>query len=107
VQFAKAKGAKVIATASENHHEFLKSIGADQVIDYRTQKFEELVKDVDVVLDTIGKDTLERSYQVVKKGGFVVSIVAPPAQAKLDQVRIRGKVFLVHPSPSSSTRSPR
>lgn len=98
VQLAKAKGAKVIATSSEKNLAFLKELGADQTIDYKTQKFEELVKDVDVVLDPIGGDTLARSYQVVKAGGFVVSIVEPPAKEKLDARGIRGAVFLVQPN---------
>lgn len=103
VQLAKAKGARVIATASEKNHEFLKGLGADQVIDYRTQKFEELAKDVDVVFDMIGGDTLERSYQVVKPGGFLVSIVQPPAPDKLKERGIRGTIFLVQPSAAQLT----
>jgi NADPH:quinone reductase-like Zn-dependent oxidoreductase len=97
VQIAKAHGAKVIATASKDNHEFLSSLGADQVIDYKTQKFEELVKNVDVVLDPIGGDTQERSIGVLKKGGYLVSIVQPPNQAKLKEAGISGSVFLVQP----------
>jgi NADPH:quinone reductase-like Zn-dependent oxidoreductase len=98
VQLAKAKGAKVIATASARNLEFLNELGADQVIDYTTQKFEELVKDVDVVLDPIGGDTLERSYQVVKSGGFIVSIVGPPDKTKLAARDLRGAGILVTPN---------
>ncbi|MFO0829337.1 MAG: NADP-dependent oxidoreductase [Phycisphaerales bacterium] len=97
VQLAKAKGAKVIATASEKNLDFVKGLGADQVIDYRKQKFEEVAKDVDVVFDMIGGDTLERSYGVVKEGGFVVSIVAPPNAEKLAARKARGAVLLVKP----------
>lgn len=97
VQLAKAKGARVIATASERNHAFLKQLGADQVIDYTTQRFEELARDVDVVLDSIGGDTLERSYGVVKQGGFVVSIVARPDAAKLSARGLRGAVIRVKP----------
>lgn len=103
VQLAKAKGAKVIATASEKNLAFVKELGADQVIDYRAQKFEEHVREVDVVLDSIGGDTLARSYQVLKKGGFVVSIVAPPDQAKLAELGLRGAVFLVQPNSAQLT----
>jgi NADPH:quinone reductase-like Zn-dependent oxidoreductase len=99
VQLAKAKGAKVIATASERNHEFLRRLGADVVIDYRTQKFEELVRDADVVLDTIGEDTLERSYGVLKEGGIVVSIVGRPDKAKLEPLGLRGANILVRPEP--------
>ena len=74
VQIAKAAGARVIGTASPNNHEFLKSIGADQVIDYRTQRFEDVVKDVDLVLNTVDAETATRSIAVVRQGGTVVSI---------------------------------
>ena len=98
VQLAKAKGAKVIATASARNHKFLRALGADEVIDYTKQKFEELVRDVDVVLDPIGDDTLARSYQVLKRGGWVVSIVEPPSKAKLEELGLHGKVILVEPN---------
>ena len=67
------KGAYVIGTASEKNAEFLKSIGADEVIDYKNQRFEDLVSNVDVVLDTVGGDTFERSWSVLKPGGFLVT----------------------------------
>lgn len=76
VQFAKWKGAYVIGTASSKNAEFLKGIGCDEVIDYRNQQFEEIVSNLDVVLDTIGGDTLERSWGVLKPGGFLVTTVA-------------------------------
>lgn len=82
VQFAKMKGARVIATASKKNHEFLRSLGADELIDYNTTKFEDVVRDVDVVLDTITGETADRSYQVIKKGGIYVSILAPPSPEK-------------------------
>lgn len=75
VQFAKWKGAYVIGTASSKNAEFLKSIGSDEVIDYRNQRFEEIVSNLDVVLDTIGGDTLERSWGVLKPGGFLVTTI--------------------------------
>jgi NADPH:quinone reductase-like Zn-dependent oxidoreductase len=75
VQIAKARGAHVIGTASAGKHEFLRGIGADETIDYRETDFAEAVKDVDVVLDTIGGDTSLRSLRVLRPGGLVVSIV--------------------------------
>src|SRR5262245_8290661 len=75
IQIAKARGAKVIATASTANQDLLKQLGADVTIDYTKQKFEDVAKDVDVVLDSIGGDTLARSYGVVKKGGIIVSLV--------------------------------
>lgn len=97
IQIAKAKGAKVIATASANHLAFLKELGADVAIDYKVQKFEELAKDVDVVLDSIGGDTQARSLGCLKKGGFLVSIVQPPDAKKLDELGLKGAIMLVKP----------
>jgi NADPH:quinone reductase-like Zn-dependent oxidoreductase len=75
VQIAKAKGAYVMATASAGNHDYLRSIGVDQAIDYRSTRFEDVVQDVDVVLDTVGGDTLTRSAQVLRKGGRLVTLV--------------------------------
>jgi len=82
VQFAKMKGARVIATASKRNHDFLRSLGADETIDYNTTKFEDVVHGVDAVLDTITGETMERSWQVLKKGGILVSILEPPSPEK-------------------------
>jgi len=95
IQIAKARGAKVIATASTANQEFLKQLGADVAIDYTKQKFEDVAKDVDVVLDSIGRDTLARSYGVVKKGGIIVSLVARPKQDELQKHGIRGTALNV------------
>src|ERR1051326_2560380 len=70
IQIAKARGARVIATASTANQDLLKQLGADVAIDYTKQKFEEIAHDVDLVLDPVGRDTLARSYAVVKKGGI-------------------------------------
>ena len=78
VQLAKAQGAYVIGTASARNGEFVKSLGADEVIDYTTTRFEDVVKDVDVVVDLIGGETQQRSYAVLKKGGFLVAASQPP-----------------------------
>ena len=98
IQIAKARGAKVIATASTANQHLLKELGADIAVDYTKQKFEDLAKDVDVVLDSVGKDTLARSYGVVKKGGFIVSIVARLDQAELDKHGIHGATLSVDPN---------
>jgi NADPH:quinone reductase-like Zn-dependent oxidoreductase len=74
IQIAKAKGAHVIATASTLNQETLRELGADESIDYTKGPFEEKVHDLDVVLDTVGGETLARSYKVVKKGGTIVTI---------------------------------
>lgn len=102
VQLAKWKGATVIATASASNHEFLKKLGADVLIDYSTEKFEEVIAarglKVDLVLDSIGGDTQARSLPVLNKGGMLVSIVQPPDQAALKELGVRGTVFMVQPS---------
>src|SRR5438128_5732523 len=98
IQIAKARGAKVIATASTRNQDLLKQLGADVEVDYTQQKFEDIAKDVDVVLDSVGKDTLARSYGVVKKGGFIVTLVARIDQAELDKHWIRGASLGVEPT---------
>jgi NADPH:quinone reductase-like Zn-dependent oxidoreductase len=81
VQIAKARGAYVIATASPRNHDFLRKLGADEVIDYNTTKFEDKVKDADVVVNTVDLETGTRSTKVVKPGGIIVSVVGPtPAE---------------------------
>jgi NADPH:quinone reductase-like Zn-dependent oxidoreductase len=97
IQIAKARDAKVIATASTGNQDLLKQLGADTTIDYTKTKFEDVAKDVDVVLDPVGKDTLARSYGVVKKGGIVVTLVAKCDQAELDKRGIRGESLSSHP----------
>src|SRR3954464_4435798 len=90
VQIAKARGAKVIATASTANQDLLKQLGADVAIDYTKTKFEEVAKDVDVVFDAVGRDTLARSYAIVKKGGIIATLVSRPDQAEIDKYGIRG-----------------
>ena len=89
IQIAKLRGARVYATASTANQDLLKELGADVTIDYTKQKFEDVVKDMDVVLEAAGADTLERSYAVVKKGGVLVSIVGQPNAAKAAQYGIQ------------------
>jgi NADPH:quinone reductase-like Zn-dependent oxidoreductase len=98
IQFAKLRGAKVFATASTRNQDFLKELGADVPIDYTKQKFEDVAKDVDVVIESVGKDTLARSYGVVRKGGILVSLLASPDQAELDKHGIRGAALGVEPN---------
>jgi len=99
VQFAKLKGARVIGTASKKNHEFLRSLGADETVDYNTTKFEDVVHDVDAVLDTITGETADRSYQVIKKGGVYVSILMPPSEQKAAARGIRAAHTFVQANP--------
>jgi NADPH:quinone reductase-like Zn-dependent oxidoreductase len=79
VQLAKWRGAHVIGTTSRNE-EFVRSLGADEVINYAKEPFEKRVSGVDVVLDTIGGDTQERSWKVLKPGGILVSVIQAPSE---------------------------
>jgi NADPH:quinone reductase-like Zn-dependent oxidoreductase len=90
VQLAKWKGAYVIGTASAKNHEMLCELGVDELIDYTTQRFEDVARNIDVVLDTIGGETQERSWQVLKKGGILVSLVQPPSEKKAKEHGVRG-----------------
>ena len=98
VQLAKAKGAYVIATASGKNEDFVRSLGADEFVDYTREKFEEVVKEVDVVYDTVGGDTLERSFQTLRRGGFLVTTVAPPSKEKAEKFGVRTAMVSVVPS---------
>jgi NADPH:quinone reductase-like Zn-dependent oxidoreductase len=80
VQLAKWKGARVIGTASEKNAGYLIALGVDEVVDYRKTAFETALSNVDVVLDTLGGETQEKSFQVMKPGGFLVSTVSPPPE---------------------------
>ncbi|MEU8588868.1 NADP-dependent oxidoreductase [Streptomyces sp. NPDC048664] len=75
VQIAKARGAYVIGTASAGKHDFVRGLGADELVDYRETDFAEAVRDVDVVLDTIGGDYVQRSLRTLRKGGILVTIL--------------------------------
>ena len=89
VQIAKARGAYVIATASPSHYEFLRSLGADEVVDYHSVRFEEKLKDIDVVLNTVDADTGARSVAVVKPGGLLVSVIGAAPDAQCEAAKIR------------------
>jgi NADPH:quinone reductase-like Zn-dependent oxidoreductase len=99
VQLARWAGAQVIATASARNGDFLHELGATEVIDYTTTCFEEVVKPVDVVFDTVGGDTLQRSWQVVKPGGVLVSVVSPRPSADVAKGHdARFAWFIVEPN---------
>jgi NADPH:quinone reductase-like Zn-dependent oxidoreductase len=98
IQIAKTRGVLVIATASTANQDLLKQLGADVAIDYSKTKFEDVVKDVDAVLDPVGRETLARSYGVVKKGGVVLDLVARPDPAELEKRGIRGAAIWVRPN---------
>jgi NADPH:quinone reductase-like Zn-dependent oxidoreductase len=101
VQFAKAKGAYVIATASTGNVDFVKGLGADEVIDYKTQHFEERGLSVDVVYDLVGGETQDKSWSVLKRGGILVSTVQAPPPEKAETHGVRGMRYMAEPSPSN------
>jgi NADPH:quinone reductase-like Zn-dependent oxidoreductase len=99
VQLARWAGAQVIATASQRNRDFLCELGANEIIDYTTTRFEEVVQGVDFVFDTVGGDTLHRSWQVVKPGGVLLSVVSPrPSFAEAKGHGVRPVWFVVQPN---------
>ncbi len=104
VQLARRAGAEVITTAFARDAEYVRTLRADQIIDVQTARFEERVNDVNVVIDTIGGKTLDRSFEVLKPGGVLVSSVAMPDQDKAAQHRVRGMFFLVAVTTEGLTR---
>lgn len=99
VQLAHWAGAQVIATASARNLDFLRELGANETIDYTTTRFEEVVHGVDLVFDMVGGDTLQRSWQVIKPGGMLVSIVSPlPPAAVTNEHDVRFAYFVVEPN---------
>jgi NADPH:quinone reductase-like Zn-dependent oxidoreductase len=95
VQLARRAGARIIATASAEDIPFVRSLGADQVLDYRAQRFEEEVRDADAVFDLVGGDTQRRSFQVLRRGGKLISAVSPPDQHLAQSHGVEAAFFLV------------
>jgi alcohol dehydrogenase len=89
VQIAKHVGAHVAATASAEDTDFVKSLGADEVIDYKSQDFTSVIKDYDVVYDTVGGETYKKSYPVLKPGGVIVSMLEQPNEDLMKQYNIK------------------
>ncbi len=99
VQLAHWAGAQVIATASARNRDFLRELGANEIIDYTATRFEEVVHGVDLVFDLVGGDTLQRSWQVIKPGGVLVSIVSPQPPADVAKGHdARFAWFIVEPN---------
>ncbi|WP_174614422.1 NADP-dependent oxidoreductase [Virgibacillus ihumii] len=95
IQLAKSFGAWVATTCSTDNVEFVQSLGADKVIDYRSENFSETLQDMDIVFDTLGGDIQQQSYNVLKEKGCLVSIAMPPDQDVAEEYNIKaGYVFL-------------
>jgi NADPH:quinone reductase-like Zn-dependent oxidoreductase len=98
VQLATWRGASVFSTASTTNQDFLRELAVDEPIDYTQQRFENVARNIDVVLDTIGGETQERSWSVLKKGGVLVSLVQTPSEEKAKALGVRGTFVAGHPS---------
>lgn len=89
IQLAKLIGAYISTTANVNDKQFVQGLGADQTIDYNSQKFEDLLHDYDAVFDTIGGDTYKRSFKVLKKGGTIISMLEQPNSDLIQQYGVK------------------
>jgi NADPH:quinone reductase-like Zn-dependent oxidoreductase len=98
IQLAKIKGAYVITTASQKNHSFVTSLGADQVIDYQNEKFEDVLNELDVVLDTIGGKVQVDSYKVLKKGGVLIAVNTPADQNTAKQYDVKAEFLSIKPN---------
>ena len=98
IQLAKHLGAYVVATASQADVDYVKGLGADEVIDYQSEKFEEKIKDYDAVFDTAGGDAYQKSFRVVKEGGIIVSMVEQPNEELLAKYKITAKAQFTQPN---------
>ena len=95
LQLARWRGARVLATASARDTALVRSLGAGEVIDYHATRFEDKLRDIDVVLDTIGGETRERSWRVLRKGGVLVTLVSPIPPGVAERHGARGVFFIV------------
>ena len=104
VQLAKQRGIYVAATASARNQAYLKELGADLAIDYSRDRFEDLVRDADMVFDTVGGETQARSYRALRKGGILVSIVQPPSQEEAAKHGVRAQIMMNRMDPKALER---
>ena len=95
VQLANQAGLRVVATAASADREYVRRLGAEKVVDYQAERFEESVTGVDVVLDTVGGDTQQRSFRVLKPGGILVSVVSPVPEGTQERYGVRAAFFYV------------
>ena len=89
IQLARSRGAQIATTVSVNDMPFVRELGADEIVDYKTQKFEDLLRDYDAVFDTVGGETYTRSFKVLKRGGIIVSMLEQPNQELMAQYGVK------------------
>jgi NADPH:quinone reductase-like Zn-dependent oxidoreductase len=104
VQLAKQAGARVIATGSAEAFKRLKALGADTVVDYRVERFEDVAQSIDTVIDLVGGETQARSFAVLKRGGVLISAVSQPDAALAERHGVTAKFFLVDVTTMHLTR---
>src|SRR5262249_34175667 len=95
VQLAKQAGLHAVATASSAHLDYVRGLGAQRVVDYKRERFEESLTGVDVVLDTVGGDTQQRSLRVLRPGGILISVVSPVPETIQKRYGVRAAYFYV------------
>jgi NADPH:quinone reductase-like Zn-dependent oxidoreductase len=98
VQLAHGRGAHVIGTASTGSLDIARRLGADEVVDHKTMRFEDIVDEVDLVFDTVGGEALERSPAVLRRGGRLISIASEPSQDRAAERGIAAIYFIVEPN---------
>lgn len=98
IQIAKHLGAEVAVTTGRSNFEMVKNLGADVVIDYKTQKFEEELSDYDLVLDTMGGEVMKNSFKILKKGGSMVSIKGQDTEALAKKYDVNFEAFFMWPN---------
>jgi len=103
IQFAKARGATVATTVAAEDKEFVRSLGADQAIDYKAERFEDLVSDVDLVFDLVAGETQERSWAVLKDGGTMVSTLSKPSEQQAQAHHARATNYVAQPNAAELT----
>ena len=99
VQFAKRVGARVIATASREDFTFLEEMGASQMLDYKTERFEDTVKDMDIVIDLVGGETLSRAYRTARQNGLIITTVGPVDETEAMTYNVRAIPFTMKSDP--------
>lgn len=104
VQLAKWRGASVIGTGSAHNEEFLYELGVDEFVNYREERFEDVVDDVDVVIDTQGGETLERSFEVLTEGGILVSLKGQPDEDRVEEYGVHGRSVFAQPNAATLTK---
>ena len=103
VQLARTAGAHVTSTARADDLELVRALGAERVVDYEREAFDDAGRTFDVVLDTVGGETLDRSFDVLRPGGRLVTLQAPPSEERAQAAGVKGIFFIVSPDRSELT----